>query len=136
VTDAAIELRCRDRGMRICYAHMTSPRRPSSKPRRVKRAPAAPARRAPPARRASPAGPTRRTRSTRKTPTNLSLRLDLVHRAKALRLNLSDVVERALETAIVDAEQARWLAENDEAIDQYNSFVEKHGLFGDEFRQF
>ena len=72
----------------------------------------------------------------RKVPTNLSLRIDLVQRAKALDLNLSEVVEGALEQAIIKAEQARWLAENQDAIDYYNAFVEKHGLFGEEFRQF
>jgi antitoxin CcdA len=75
-------------------------------------------------------------RRVRKAPTNLSLRIDLVQRAKALDLNLSDVVESALEQAIIAAEQARWLAENHEAIDYYNAFVEKHGLFGEEFRDF
>jgi antitoxin CcdA len=75
-------------------------------------------------------------RRARKAPTNLSLRIDLVQRAKALGLNLSDVVESAIERAIRDAEQARWLAENKAAIDYYNAFVEKHGFFGEEFRQF
>lgn len=75
-------------------------------------------------------------RRARKTPTNLSLRIDLVQRAKALGLNLSDVVESALEKAILAAEQARWLAENEEAIDHYNAVIEKYGLFGEEFRQF
>lgn len=84
---------------------------------------------------AQPAKPLR-TRRARKAPTNLSLRIDLVQRAKALGLNLSDVVESALELAIIKAEQARWLAENEDAIDYYNAFVEKHGLFGEEFRQF
>ena len=76
------------------------------------------------------------TRHARKTPTNLSLRIDLVQRAKALGLNLSDIAERALEKAIREAEQARWLAENEKAIEYYNDFVEKHGYFGEEFRQF
>jgi len=75
-------------------------------------------------------------RRARKTPTNLSLRTDLVQRAKALGLNLSDVVESALEKVIREAEQARWLAENEEAIDHYNAVIEKYGLFGEEFRQF
>jgi antitoxin CcdA len=75
-------------------------------------------------------------RRARKTPTNLSLRNDLVQRAKALGLNLSEVVEGALEKAIREAEQARWLAENEEAIEYYNAFIEKHGMFGEEFRQF
>lgn len=59
-----------------------------------------------------------------------------MQRAKALDLNLSDVVESALEQAIVVAEQARWLDENKDAIDFYNAFVEKHGLFGEEHREF
>jgi antitoxin CcdA len=84
---------------------------------------------------ASPAKQVRR-RAVRKAPTNLSLRIDLVQRAKALGLNLSEVVENALEEAIRKAEQARWLAENKEAIEQYNAFVEKHGYFGEEFREF
>ena len=72
----------------------------------------------------------------RKAPTNLSLRIDLVQRAKALGLNLSEVVESALEKAIREAEQARWLVENEKAIEYYNAFVEKHGVFGEEYRQF
>lgn len=45
-------------------------------------------------------------------------------------------MESAIEKAIVEAEQAQWLAENEAAIDYYNTFVDKHGLFGEEFRQF
>lgn len=100
--------------MRIHYAHMKTARR-IAKP--------------------SPAKHIRR-RPARKAPTNLSLRIDLVQRAKALGLNLSEVVESALDKAIREAEQARWLAENEKAIEYYNAFVEEHGLFGEEFRQF
>jgi post-segregation antitoxin (ccd killing protein) len=38
-------------------------------------------------------------RRPRKGPTNLSLRIDLVERSRALGLNLSQVVERALDTS-------------------------------------
>ena len=84
------------------------------------------------------AQPAKRARSqrARKTPTNLSLRIDLVQRAKVLGLNLSEVVDSALEKAIREAEQARWLAENEKAIEHYNSVIEKYGMFGEEFRQF
>jgi antitoxin CcdA len=75
-------------------------------------------------------------RRARKAATNLSLRVELVQRAKALGLNLSEVVDSALERAIREAEQARWLAENEAAIEYYNSVIEKHGLFGEEFRKF
>ena len=72
----------------------------------------------------------------RKGPTNLSLRADLVERARALNLNVSDVVESALEKIIVEAEQARWQGENEAAMDYYNAFIEKHGLFSDTYRKF
>ncbi len=72
----------------------------------------------------------------RKAPTNLSLPVELVRRAKAAGLNLSQVVERALVAAIREAEQARWLSENEQAIEQYNAFVERHGAFGDDLRGF
>ena len=88
------------------------------------------------ARKASTTKAKRPAKRDRKAPTNLSLRVDLVERAKSLGLNLSEVVEATLEQAIIKAEQSRWLAENEKAIDYYNSFVEKHGLFGEEFREF
>jgi antitoxin CcdA len=78
----------------------------------------------------------RSVKGKRKAPTNLSLRIDLVERARVLGLNLSEVVEATLEQAIRSAEQQQWLAENDKAIEYYNSFVEKNGLFGEEFREF
>jgi antitoxin CcdA len=85
--------------------------------------------------RSRPVKPARAPRA-RKAATNLSLRVDLVERARALDLNLSNVVEHALASAIRETEQARWLAENREAIEQYNAFVEEHGFFGEEFREF
>src|SRR5687767_14733709 len=78
------------------------------------------------------AAPTR----VRKAPTNLSLPVDLVRRAKAAGLNLSQIVERALAAAIREAEQGRWRSENEQAIEQYNAFVERHGVFGDDHRGF
>ena len=59
-----------------------------------------------------------------KTPTNLSLRSDLVERARALQLNISHVVEGALEAAIRDVERATWLTENAAAIDEYNAALD------------
>ena len=73
---------------------------------------------------------------TGKVPTNLSLRADLVRRAKALGLNLSDVVEKALESAVREAERRAWLEANEDAIDDYNASVEKRGVFSDDRRRF
>jgi len=39
---------------------------------------------------------------------------------------------RALAAAVREAEQARWLGENEQAIEDYNAFVERHGVFSDE----
>jgi antitoxin CcdA len=72
----------------------------------------------------------------RKAPTNLSLRTDLVRRAKALGLNLSEVLESALEQVIAAAEREAWLAENREAFDEYNALVDKRGVFSDDWRRF
>jgi antitoxin CcdA len=72
----------------------------------------------------------------RKAPTNLTVRADLVARAKQLGLNISQVVESALEQAVRAAERAAWLAENGEAIEEYNAHVDRHGVFGDGFRRF
>ena len=74
--------------------------------------------------------------ATRKTATNLSLRSDLVRRAKALGLNLSEVVDTALEGVIVEAEKQQWLVENRDAIAEYNDVVAKRGVFGDGRRRF
>jgi post-segregation antitoxin (ccd killing protein) len=54
-----------------------------------------------------------------------------VRRARALDLDSSGLVEAALEEVIINGEQARWLAENPDAIDLCNAFAEKPGLFGD-----
>jgi antitoxin CcdA len=72
----------------------------------------------------------------RKTPTNVSVRSDLVARAKQLNLNLSGLLEAAIEQAIRDAERDAWLAANEAAIDAYNTRVEKHGVFSDDWRKF
>jgi len=74
--------------------------------------------------------------ATRKVPANLSVRAELVERARALDVNLSEVLEAALEVAIREREQARWLAENEEAIDDYNAHIAKNGSFGDANRRF
>jgi len=72
----------------------------------------------------------------RKVPTNVSVRGDLVARAKQLGLNLSGMLEAAIEDAIRVADRARWLADNDEAIDAYNVRVAQRGVFGDGWRKF
>jgi len=74
--------------------------------------------------------------SERKQPTNVSVRADLIRRAKALGLNLSGLLEDAVERAIKEAERKKWLEENEGAIADANEHFEKNGLFSDEWRRF
>jgi antitoxin CcdA len=72
----------------------------------------------------------------KKTPTNLSVREDLVARAKALHLNLSELLEAAMEKAIVEAQREEWLARNQDSIRAYNARVARRGVFSDGRRRF
>ncbi|HEX4416435.1 MAG TPA: type II toxin-antitoxin system CcdA family antitoxin [Kofleriaceae bacterium] len=81
-----------------------------------------------------------RSRRAAKAKDQPALPQELVDRAKALGLDVSAVTKAALEAAILKAERtadrARFLAENDAAIDQCNAIVEKYGVFGDDVRLF
>lgn len=65
---------------------------------------------------------------TRRRPANLSIREDVMRAAKELGVNASQVAEQALTEAVRKAAAERWLAENREAIDEHNSWVEANGL--------
>jgi len=67
---------------------------------------------------------------------NLSVNSDLLRKTRALNINLSATLERALREELAKRESAQWVEENRAAIKSYNTFVEQHGCFGDEFREF
>ncbi len=69
-------------------------------------------------------------------PTNLSLDSALLTEARALNVNLSRAAEEGLRAAVAAAKAAQWRAENAEALLSSNSYVERHGLPLDGFRQF
>ena len=71
-----------------------------------------------------------------KKATNLSLNSDLLKRSRALNINLSATLEQALKDKLAQSEAEKWLDENRNAIKAYNNFIEKHGCFSDEFREF
>lgn len=71
-----------------------------------------------------------------KKPTNLSVNSDLLAKTRALNINLSATLEQALKSELIQATGKKWATENKAAIKAYNSHVEEHGCFGDEFRQF
>ncbi|WP_264754041.1 MULTISPECIES: type II toxin-antitoxin system CcdA family antitoxin [unclassified Marinobacter] len=51
-------------------------------------------------------------------------------------MNLSATLERALKEELSKREAAQWVEKNRAARKSYNDFVEQHGCFGDEFREF
>lgn len=71
-----------------------------------------------------------------KKPTNLSLNSDLLFKCKSMNINLSATLEQALTEKLAKLQSDKWVEENKNAIVGYNSFVEEHGCFGDEYRQF
>lgn len=71
-----------------------------------------------------------------KKPTNLSLNSDLLKKCKAMNINLSATLEQALTEKLARAKSDKWAEENKNAIRAYNKFVEEHGCFGDEYREF
>lgn len=60
--------------------------------------------------------------------TNLTIRPEYVAEARELGINLSEVLERGLIKAIAEARASRWLAENREALESSNAWVEANGL--------
>ena len=62
-------------------------------------------------------------------PTNVSARAELVAEAKSLGISLSEVFEVALENAVAAARRKQWIEENRQAFEDYDRFVEAHGVF-------
>lgn len=67
---------------------------------------------------------------------NLSINSELLNQAKALQINLSATLERALTEAIRDKQRQQWLQENRQAIEHYNQRIETEGCFSDSLRSF
>jgi antitoxin CcdA len=67
---------------------------------------------------------------------NVSVNSDLLQQAKILNINLSATLEDELAHLIRQKQRAQWLDENRPALDDYNAFVEKHGVFSDGLRHF
>ena len=71
-----------------------------------------------------------------KKPTNLSLNSDLLQKSKAMNINLSATLEQALKNMLAQDKAQKWADDNKNAIKAYNDFVDEHGSFGDEYREF
>ena len=67
---------------------------------------------------------------------NITLNANLLKQGRALGLNLSALAEEALDKAVRARLGEAWLAENQEAIQAYNTRVESQGVFSDGLRSF
>jgi len=67
---------------------------------------------------------------------NLSINADLLQQARQLNINLSQTFEQHLAEIIRQAKRSQWLAENKNAIDEYNRRIEERGTFSDGLRRF
>jgi antitoxin CcdA len=71
-----------------------------------------------------------------KRPANVSVRAELLDKAKLLGINLSRTLEDRLAELVREAEARQWLAQNRRAIDAYNKRVEREGIWSDGLRGF
>ena len=71
-----------------------------------------------------------------KRPANVTVRADLLDKARQLEINLSRALEERLVELIRQKERDAWLERNRAAIDAYNRRVEREGVFSDGVRTF
>lgn len=74
--------------------------------------------------------------SGKKKATNLSLDQELLKDAKALGVNVSQAAEKGVSEAVRKAKAEAWLAENRDAIEANNRWVEENGLPLAKYRMF
>jgi antitoxin CcdA len=67
---------------------------------------------------------------------NLYLDRAIVEDAKALGINISRVGDGALRAAVKSEREARWKAENADAAQSFNDYIEKNGIPLSQYRQF
>ncbi len=71
-----------------------------------------------------------------KKSTSVSLAEPLLAEAKALGINVSQAAEEGVAKAVSAKRGEAWVRENWEAIQDYNKFVEEHGLILEKYRMF
>ncbi len=71
-----------------------------------------------------------------KRPANVSVRAELLDKAKRLGINLSRTLEERLEELVREAEGQQWLVQNKRALDAYNKRIEREGVWSDGLRGF
>jgi antitoxin CcdA len=71
---------------------------------------------------------------SRRRATNLTLDEEVVNEARELKLNVSRIVEERLREVVAQERARNWVAENRAAFEAFSRFVEKHGIFNSDDR--
>lgn len=75
-------------------------------------------------------------RDAPKKSTNLSINSELLRLAKENQINLSQTLEQRLAEILREEQSRKWLEENHDAIEAYNSRIATNGVFSDGLRRF
>lgn len=75
-------------------------------------------------------------RKASRKPTRLSVNSDLLEKARELGVDLTNTLEEALALEVHRKQSEAWLEENREAIETYNEFVARNGVFSTGLRGF
>jgi antitoxin CcdA len=78
----------------------------------------------------------RSVRQAAKRPINLSLNAKVLDMAKDMGLHISQTVDALLTEEVLRQYWQRWQQDNAEAIADYNTRIEREGLFSDRYRSF
>lgn len=65
---------------------------------------------------------------------SVTVEADLLAKAKAFGINLSQALETVLRASVREEEAQRWQEENSHAIDSFNRYIDKHGTIGDRMK--
>jgi antitoxin CcdA len=74
--------------------------------------------------------------SNGKRAVNVSISAALIVQAKAAGINLSATLEAAITRELRERRRAAWLADNGDAIREYNDDVDQRGVYSDGARTF
>jgi antitoxin CcdA len=67
---------------------------------------------------------------------NLTINSELLQRSKEFHINLSQALEQKLIELLYKKTKQQWFGQNKEALESYNRWVKKHGVFSEEMRKF
>ena len=73
-------------------------------------------------------------KSGRKRAVNVTVDEEVLASAKQLSLNLSQILEDELRRRVTEEKTRRWEEQNRDALEAHNRFIDKYGIFGEEFR--